>query len=522
MSGSKKTIGIIAVLVTIVAVGAYFVGRPMMEDKQREEILAFLEKNELVAESVVSDSFGTGTTITKLSGSFDYLGMGTGTFTVDKLTVGGINLGARLTKGVSALVDDCKAEGVTVTITMPLPGDEGAGEMRQVVTADEAVLRNVRGDLNALESIDTKGLSVEAFPEELAEVIAGFSVGEVNLKNYRSKVDSLEGVFGAMGGVETVIGNYLLKDSSLVGCGTMLLEDVSINAMGSSVFKLERLGAAGMRVPNMLTLIGKLQKVEQTAYGDEEAARAALEQMFADFEKTPLEVKGLYAEKGQFKFMLPEALTFDKIGLSCFVDPNKAAITVDVDHLVVPKALYALGSPSGQVLAQVYGKPLDLTYASDLELSRQGGNGTIQYRNIALSEANLFSISGSAELPFTSKHERLVDLMEEGGDVFLKTAAVTLEDKGAVTLAFRVQEVLMGLESEQASGELLRQAAIANVRQLGATLPTPGAQKLADGMISLLQAPGTLAVKVTPEEPVALESADFMKMMPEVTYTPAK
>ena len=496
MSVSAKKIAAFAVsLLVVAALGAYFFFIPSQEKKYEQEIAAFIEAlpGNLAADTIRVNFLGNAAEIRGLRGATQLLGSDM-RVDVASLTLAGLNFTLGKRAGADKLADSLSISGCSIT-------KESA--MMQEITFKHLELHNIRGDFNAAVA----DLFGDALLERKMDIAATFSAGPLRLKEYVNTVNT------PLGQIMMSLASWEAQEASLSACKNAVWEKMSLAAFGKEIIGLDRMSVAFMKMPNIFAPL--LDFVEMRRDFDD-ASAIILEKM----RREPFEMRGVVMEGCRFQFMKPAPITADKISVDLDASADRLAFTKDVQGLILLPAIYGPMSLEAALFSAFYGKPLDMDLRMDVLLTQKPGAPVeILFRDLFIRDKNLASVRLRGIFTHKGDARHVYDVFGDRGDILLKNATVTLEDKAIVSTFLEAE---FGGGSRASAGESRERAARSILALCSAA--GEGYAALGEGLASLIRAPGRLTIVSAPEVPVNVTNPgrDILKALRlTLEYSPA-
>ncbi len=417
---------------------------------------------------------------------------------IDEIACEGVDFDASKTPGVKPFASKITVKGYTSSVKDANMEAKGA--------AAESIFVDGEGDLNAL----VKLLDEKAPADKLVQAAAGIKFASAETNDYRAtiKADVLD--------ILVTLKHSDVKEMSLLSFSDATMEDLRVSEKGKEIASIESGSIKLMSVPNMLTLFSDIEGLDDPAKTQENNEKV-LKAFRASLQEDPLEIQGLVLNKIKFALSPEKAFSVEKVGMDLKFAVDEFSLTKTVENLEVPVAAYRAWGPEGALLEKAYGKPLSISFTLDGNSVPDDEGVFIHLKSLALTENNLGGVNLKLDLSSPKANKDWVFAPENPADLFLDYAGATLQDKGLIDLVLALQT--------QQSPEAVKTMKVmyASLLQAG-TAQYPNLAELTEGLISLLNKSGTLAVEFDPEDSLkimGLSAEDIPNIKPlEVKYTP--
>ena len=492
----KKILLAIVALLAALALGGYFFFIPGQEKKYEREIAAFIDSlpGKLAADAIKVNFLGNSAEIRGLRGTTRYPGSEV-TVNVGSLTLKGFNF--RLgTAGVSKLADSLIITDCSIT---------------QGVTQDIALgrleLHNMRGDLNAAAELfgDTP-------LERKMEIATSFSAGPVRLRDCAITTHTV------LGPVIMRLDSSETQEASLLTSKNSVSEKLTLTAFNTEVMSLDRIHLASVTIPNIIAPVLDLVDMRRDL---DDISMVILERI----RQKPFAMRGLIMEGFRFQFMMPEPISFGRFSMDLDASADSLAVKKDMQGLILPPSIYGPISMEAAQFSAFYAKPLNLDLRSDFTLTQTGdASAEFTVRDVLIRDKNLASAQASANFILNAEARHVYEFLDNEPDVFLKQITLTLEDKALVS-TFLESELATFTGARQISADELREQIAQSIIMLSA-IGGESYMLIAEGLASLIQAPGKLTIAGAAGTPVDIFASSLSDTLMElelaVEFTPSE
>lgn len=530
---SKKSSGklIALAVVVIIAAGAFF-GVSWWEKDQARRIEEAIKAASGSATSVKVGFWDKSAVITGLKVSRTYPGMLSFSLDAETFTLSGVNSGALIAKGVVPLADSVAMSNVKMVVT-PVAEQAGSlGIQKREILIKSGVLTGLRGDLAGLAAELDRLKSLHDLARDQQALLRLITIGKglhadtVSISGYETRDD-----MGLPTPIVTTVESQQVKDFGLLTCGPTTWKNIKVSAMGQDMIKIETMGLQRMAIPDVFTPI--VSAMPQDGRGLENMDAAIGPALLKKLEQESFVMQGFTIGNFSFQAMMPESVTLKNLNLDLDFGAEKLVLKKSFDELVIPASYYRNSDEVGALLAQTYGKPLNLSGRAEVLGSQKNGRIDLQVKEAGLTEKEFGSIKVDADLlASASGADSLEKLLQASPDWLLKNARLTFEDKKVLELAFAAQYEMLKPFADQIpfkSAADVRANTAQQLQQEAAASPNPDTKAILEGVAKLAQQPGTLVISLTPDTPQplakvfeAMEGSTPGAYKAVAEYTPAK
>ncbi len=413
-------------------------------------------------------------------------------FAFDKMTISGVNDKAILEKKFSTIVQSMGIQGMTL-----VSRESGA---LQRITAKEMALRDLRADLGTLSE---QGLN-NAPASQILGTLVQTRVGQISVVGYGVAHEA--GILGSYG---FTVESAEARDVSMLQCGETNWRGVGLSVLGSEKAHVGSLSLKRAQLPDVVTAI---LRSEESDMSDEET--------FALLEKEKLVIDHLVisdvrvAPTDEKDPLTVKSFTLD-------VDANLSNISVkkSMEEFVVPAAIYRQLDHKMELFADIYGKPLNFSGRSDVEVTHAKGKGDIHIKTVSFGDDSLGNATLSADLNFVG-HPDILKFFDKPVEVKLVKSQLSLQDKALIGLLFDVQyKEASEFETmpEGVTSKTLRDVGALKIQNLAASYPTKELQNLIQACADFVRNSGTLSISLNPPAPVSVMDLNNAELLPEGT-----
>lgn len=495
---NKKIWGILTILVVAAALAGYFILLPHLEKEQAARVTAFIDElpGDLKAEDIQVRLLDGTVEVLGLKGDTKYIDGSDMTVDVARIAVSGVTFTPG--EGVDSLLDEAVFENVNLRISILMPSGEhiSSGLVDSVVqnlTLKKMVVKGLRGDYASLRA----AVKADSRADLFDCLVSTFSVAEISCTEYAAHVETPTPVSVSM-------RSMTAKNVSLLQGGPSTCEGMSVSLFGGEVLRLGSMKIASCSIPNIYpAMITARESGDFKVFNDK---------LFSGKEGEGITIEGMVMQDIYFKFLLPEPLTIDTLGMDFSLAQNRIVFKKDVKELVIPASMYRnLGMEVAQ-FANYYGQPIIVDAAVAADLRWEPGRADILFDRLFLEARGLGTASLSATLFVTGEGDTVEEFLDNNPEPYLVKADMMLEDKALLANIFGGEfEAIkaFGLTGEgMESSEDLRSQSVAALEAETANLENEAQKAIAEGLIKLLKAPGRLTVSLTPEVPVKIDEDD--------------
>ena len=531
---SKKSSGklIALAVVVIIAAGAFF-GVSWWEKDQARQIEEAIKAASGSSTSVKVGFWDKSAVITGLKINRSYPGMFSFALDAETLTLSGVNSGALIAKGAVPLADSVAMSNVKMVVIPPaVQSDSPLGIRKREISITSGVLTGLRGDLAGLVAELERIKSVQDLAHDqqallrLITIAKGLHADSVSISGYETRDD-----MGLPTPVVSTIESQQVKDFSLLTCGLTTWKNIKVSAMGQDMIKIETMGLQRMAIPDIFTPI--VSAMPPDGRGLENMDAIIGPALLKKLEQESFVMQGFSIGNLSFQAMLPESVTLKNFNLDLEFGAEKLVLKKSVEDLMIPPSYYRNADEVGALLAQTYGKPLNVSGRADLLGSQKNGRIDLRVKETGLTEKEFGSVKVDADLfASASGADSLEKLLQASPDWLLKNARLTFEDKKILELAFAAQYEMLKPFGDQIpfkSAADVRANTAQQLQQEAAASPNPDTKAILEGVAKLAQQPGTLVISLNPDAPQPLANVfDAMEgsapgaYKATAEYTPAK
>ena len=404
--------------------------------------------------------------------------------------------------GVAPLADSAVITDFTMSIDYPARSSTPA--IKQDVAIASASLTKVRGDARLLEEMGrkTQNLSDPAVLSRYFAAAASLRSEAAAITGYDVRMD-----MGLPSPLIARLETFQGKDFGLLACGLSTWTKVSLNFLGQDMFTAASMSLERMSMPDIFTTI-----YAPEALGDPvKEGEAALKGFTDALAKEPLVMRGLAMNTVAINLPLLEPITLKSARLDLELSGGKLVFKHQLEDMVLPLSVYRNLDEDSDRLATVYGQPLHLYANVDTLAEWKDGGLAFEGKSHSLTEPVLGGITADYSLilraPGAASLREL--LQSDSPEFLLKSARVTLEDKNALSLAFKYlyeEAKRSGSgDPDMQSPDALRAEAARKCGEEAGEAANPDKKAILQGAAQLLERPGVLTLDLNPDEPMPLD-----------------
>lgn len=515
----KKTLFLAALLVCAGVAAVYAAIVPGLRAEREQEVAAFLASlpGEVKAGSIRVELLPGNVILRDFTGRFAGSGQSSLEFSAPEFVIKGLG-GAGLMDALfgkrpadtgakgrppALLARGASASGFCLTLKHQM---EGTHELlTEDIRTSGIVLRDITGDLDALVAC----LLPDASLQERLHAAAGFSAALLQITGYSKNIS-----LPLLGNGSFLADNLTLRDVGLFHLGKGVWEGLSATIGGERVLSVERITLEGLYLPDVSDALLALEQSPE----DEVATG-----IFAALEKEPLVVNNLELTDLRLLLGTTGQVYAKRLALDISGDLEKMRLRHTAEDLCLPPGLLALPGGPYAAFAAAYAKNLCVSAELDMTGTHTGGKGDLDLSRCLLDAADLGALSFTGSLAYEDEGEERY--FDSDLKLYLRQGEVLITERNMAEYAIRAS--LAGAEQpDEEQLKLLRghliSAILLDAQNSGQKSGGQGTKAFLEGFAKLVEGPGSLRVVFTPNEPVSLDSDDFLnEANPAVEFTAA-